>query len=369
MHTKAEPYNPKLKHVRLINSRCDAMKVWFGPPVRSMEAEVYKLPYFVKHIPVIERPAALQSLERAGARYFVIDYTAFESHMTPALQASTELLLAEYMLSRFPGLAHDIALADSGSNHCYHRNAGVRVGLEGRRMSGDMWTSLFNGWTNFSVVTYVMSRLGHVLDVTYTLRVEGDDCLLVVYRGATPSVVDFSSRGFTVKLVEVPDTGSCGVAGDVRGVAFCGLVHADGQTMRDPGPFIAKFSWAADAETAGPERRRGLLAAKAMSALAETPQCPIIGAVARAALEATKGSTPVFVLDGYHQPRLGDVVPDYSPSRRAREKFALLFGISPAEQERVEREVLSTGSVTPLLAVLTPSCDQLRYWSGWVEEG
>jgi hypothetical protein len=363
MHTKAEAY-PTLKHARMINSRCDAMKSYVGPAVRSMEKKVYSLPQFIKHVPVAERPAHFKALERAGARYFVTDHTAFESHMVAKLQRACELVLVVYLLRWFARMAADIARADSGLNKCTHRASGVTAEIEGRRMSGDMWTSLFNGWTNLLVTMLVMADLGHTLGVTYDIRVEGDDGLIVMYSGVAPTTADYARCGFTVKLVEVPDTGSC-----FNGVAFCGLVHEDGQMMRDPSAFIGKFSWAVDADTAGPLRRRQLLAAKAMSAIYETPHCPIVGVIARVALRACGDVVPVYMRDGYHSTVAGKEVPDFAPSQAAREKFSQLFGISPAEQRRVEEEIRRSSSVSCLASVLRPSRAQLHYWAGWVSVG
>lgn len=365
MFTKAESYGSKLKHARMINSRCDHMKVWFGPYVRSMESVVYQLPFFVKHIPVSQRAKSLASLERDGAKYFIIDYTAFESHMKPEVQNSCEIVMSNHMLKRFPQMARDIRIADTGLNVCTHHSSGITVKIRGRRMSGDMWTSLFNGWTNLSVVTFVMEENGHKLGVTYDIRVEGDDCLLVVYDGQLPTIQDFERIGFTVKLEQVRDTGD-----SRNGVAFCGLVHAGGQMMRDPIGFLCKFGYALDGDTASPERRRGLLAAKALSSIYETPQCPIIGAIARCALLSTAGANPIFVDDGYHRaPDPNNHFPDFNPCDRARERFAELYKVSPAEQRRVEMEIMTSGNLDVLSTIFAPTAIQRHYWAGWVEVG
>lgn len=67
-----------------------------------------------------------------------------------------------------------------------------------------------------------------------------------------------------------------------------------------------------------------LLRAKALSACYETPHCPVIGKIARYALERTRGVHPRFVRDGYHDvPMLDEFdVPKFEPTDLTRELFA-----------------------------------------------
>jgi len=372
MFVKSECY-AEIKHARLINSRCDPVKVYIGPAIRSIEEVIYNLPYFVKHIPVAERPAMFMEMERVGAHYFILDYTAFESHVTPELMRACELRLYRWCLGDIdPRLADDLEKILAGVNQCKNR-LGLKVEIPGRRMSGDMCTSLGNGFTNLMVVTYIMGQMGHTLGKTYDCRVEGDDCLLVIYSGKLPTtkVVDgqvvcaeFHANGFTTKMVEVPDTGS-----EKDGVAFCGMCHADGQAIRNPIRFFQKFAWALNANTAGPGRRAGLMKAKAMSALAETPQCPLIGVAARVALRRYSTANAVFQDDGFHKPITSVVESEFEPTTATRLKFAKLYGISVDEQLRLEATIQKEQSLRCLASVIIPSAAQTRYVSGWVEVG
>lgn len=126
-----------MKMPRLINSRCDAFKVWFGPLAKSMEDHVYASHYFIKHVPVPNRPALLDTLVRDGLKYFSTDFTAFESHFTRQVMEACEFQLYDWMLGRERG--RYVAKVLGGTNKM-HTRTGVDCSVEARRMSGEMTT-------------------------------------------------------------------------------------------------------------------------------------------------------------------------------------------------------------------------------------
>lgn len=87
------------KHARMINSRCDLFKVWSGPKFKAIEDVVYELPEFIKHIPVPQRPFLISAMKQAGTHYYQTDFTAFESHFTPAVLDVCECELYRHCLS------------------------------------------------------------------------------------------------------------------------------------------------------------------------------------------------------------------------------------------------------------------------------
>lgn len=56
---KDETY-PSYKHARGINSRTDEFKTLVGPVIKLIEKEVFKLHWFIKKIPVRERPSYIK---------------------------------------------------------------------------------------------------------------------------------------------------------------------------------------------------------------------------------------------------------------------------------------------------------------------
>jgi hypothetical protein len=345
---KSESYGT-WKPARMINSRHDTFKAWSGPLFKAIEEEVYKIPEFIKHIPVVDRPRVIADIRKAGRRYFQTDFTAYESHFVPELMNICECELYRRCLSNYKDVEF-LCSTICGKNRMRTRS-GIKATLTGRRMSGDMCTSLGNGFTNLMLAKFIAHRKGG--DVTGF--VEGDDGLF------SSSVVltkeDYAELGFTIKIEEVLDP--CAAS-------FCGMVFADsGEIIRDPRRFMENFGWTQSFINAGPTIMEELLRAKALSACYETPQCPIVGALARYALECTKNVSPRFVNDGYHVPSDSVNVVPFCPSHDTRLLFEKLYGISVQVQEESELAI-SHGDMSALSSLIPPCVEVFDYASKYV---
>lgn len=321
---KTEPYANYSKCQRMINSRSDYFKVFSGPCFKAIEKVVYELSWFIKHVPVPDRPKLVGALRAANRHYYQTDFKAFESHFTPDVMESIELLLYRHCLWDFKG-AGLIIKTLRGKNRMKTRS-GVRAVCEARRMSGDMCTSLGNGFSNLMLALYIMSRKGGKLEGF----VEGDDGLFAT---TVPLCAeDYLDLGFTIEIEEVDDPCSA---------SFCGLVFSDsGQIIRDPVKFLNRFGWTHSFIHAGPKIMNELLNAKALSTSFETPHCPIVGAIARHALKLTAGYCPRFVPDGYHEAIPADFrVPEFAPTLDTRLLFERLYGVPPALQIWAEGQI------------------------------
>lgn len=323
---KLESY-PVYKQCRWINSRSDAFKVYSGPAFKSIEEEIYKRPQFVKHLTMDERSQRVRQLIKNGFKYASSDFTAFESHFVPKLMAICECQLYSYMLSSAdPNLAETICHTLIGRNRGSTR-AGVHFSCYGRRMSGDMCTSLGNGFTNYMLWSFLFSKHQTIWDGVF----EGDDGL-VAYKGECPTAQEFESLGFTIKIEhhEDPLTAS-----------FCGIIMSN-QRIRDPTRFLQTFNWTEGNEPSARVRIE-LLRAKALSAIYETPGCPIITALAVAALSFTNGHNRRFKFDGYHEiPRPTVVEPIELETRLL---FQSIFNINVSDQEYIEDQLRDRKSV------------------------
>lgn len=347
---KSEFY-PELKHCRMINSRCDRAKVFFGPRVKAIEEELYRLPQFVKHIPVPERPECVRKLKQAGRRYYQTDYTAFESHFVPEVMDVIECELYRYCLAGDEGVEFMCEVL-KGVNRMRTR-IGVRSQINGRRMSGDMNTSLGNGFSNYMLGLYLANRKGGTFDGIF----EGDDGLF--YSTVDLCAEDFASLGFTIKIEEVADP-CC--------ASFCGMIFSEsGEIIRNPTKFMQGFAWTSSFIEGNQHLMDQLLRAKSLSAVYETPQCPIVGAMARLGLALTRGVTPRFVNDGYHVvvPNDESRLPEFAPSPDTRELFCQLYGISPANQVSIEGAI-KRHDFSTLLAALPPPRDVEWYCTRYV---
>lgn len=323
---KTECY-PEIKHARWINSRSDAFKVYSGPWFKKIEQQLFSLKWFIKHVPVPDRADVIRGLKKDGAKYIATDYSSFEAHFHPQFMSACEGVLYKYMLKQFPVAADIITKTIFGVNHGRTRR-GVSFRTKGRRMSGDMCTSLGNGFSNLMIWAFLMQ------DAEWDGRVEGDDGIFAVYRGNVPEKSDYARMGFDIKLERGDDPCL---------MSFCGIIAADGQNIRDPKSFIAEFGWTHSCLTASPSLHRALLKSKALSAIYEMPNCPIIRSIAQHALKVCGDVRPDWRLyeDGYHnKPLINESkLPAFAPTHVTRLAFEKLYGVSVEAQIECEKRI------------------------------
>jgi hypothetical protein len=144
-------------------------------------------------------------------------------------------------------------------------------------MSGEMCTSLGNGFSNWIFINFICQELGtKVIGV-----VEGDDGLFKL-DGTIPTKQHFERLGLMVKLEEHKTIGT---------TSFCGMLfheHA-ADVVADPRKILAEFGWFATRYTrARPSLKMMLLRAKSYSLKAQYPNCPIVRSLAEYGLRMTR---------------------------------------------------------------------------------
>jgi len=278
---KRERYK-KFKPARTINSRSDAFKGWSGPLFKLIESEVYKLDCFVKHIPVSKRMAYIRDIVKDRlAGYVETDHSRFEAHFTPAILRACELQVYRYFIRLLPNRAeydYWITKALSGVNILGFES--LRAKVRGTRMSGDMCTSLGNGITNYLLMAFYAHKHQCVLKMV----VEGDDGLASLRKEGRPHVpvADFFTRlGFEIKMV---------IHDDLESAGFCQMYCSEsGNVLVDPVKRILTVGWSfSNDRFAGPRVRAGLLRAKGLSLLVESPNCPVVRNLALWILRVTR---------------------------------------------------------------------------------
>lgn len=367
MFLKTEFYRA-FKAPRGINSRSDEMKVFIGPLISLLESLTYDIPmlrtadgsyappdltstgmrWFIKHVPVHSRPQAIECLRgfmEPGSRIYATDHTAFESHFTPTIMANCEFELFRY-------LAHKNPQATARLDTFQHVVCGTTVSdcswftavCEGIRQSGEMTTSLGNGFTNLMLMLYT----SHVCGCSAWGMVEGDDALFVITPTvgfAVPSTTEFSVLGWDLKLE---------VISRLEDASFCGNVYVPGefQTLSDPAWFLARAPWYLGPQCTSISGSVAieLLRATAMSALAEYHGCPVISTWATTMLAST--GTGVFRTSLGHETDYWSEVLLRScttakiqtwmcemPSDASRISVARNFGFSVPDQLRAEADL------------------------------
>lgn len=356
---KLESY-PEWKFPRMINSRCDYFKAWAGRFIKPIEEIVYDTDFdgirFIKHVPVPDRPAKIFILVKANMKSAESDFKAFECSFDPLVMDAGEIPLFEHCLADYPEECQFICDTDRGWN-CMRARGGARAKVKGRRMSGDLWTSLGNGWTNAMVFKFICWRRG----IKVKGYVEGDDGLYVL--SELPPASDFEELGFKCELSEVRGPNEA---------HFCGMVLAQpGEAIKDPRRLFENFGWTHSFIHAGDRIMGELLRGKALCGCYETGQSPIAGVLYREALKRTRKYSPRFERDGYHEEcplREESEVKPFAPSVATRELFALKFGVSVQTQLEVENAIIQ-GDMAKIATLLPPTPQLALYSERYVEVG
>lgn len=271
--------NDVYKQARGIFSREDELKCFFGPWFKQIELEVFKMPMFIKHTPVHLRPRAISSLIRPGAKYLVSDYTAFESHFTREVMEAVEFQLYDFMVSDVPGgkeFMEEVRRTIGGQNTIKFKHFTAHVNA--RRMSGEMCTSLGNGFTNWMLMEFAAFKHNTVVSGF----VEGDDGIFVFRDNVIPNQSFFETLGWSVKLE---------VVNSVEEAGFCGCIFApeDELVVTDPREVLLNFGWGSSTYiNAKKIRKLELLRAKSYSFAYQYRGCPIIQELAHYGLRVSK---------------------------------------------------------------------------------
>ena len=282
---KDETY-PEYKYPRLINSRVDLAKCFIGPVVDAISNQVFSSPWFIKKIPVVERPKAINdTLYRPNSIYTFTDYTAFEAHFVPEIMRVCQFRLYEYMTKNLD-CASDVMKfcfgTLGGRNRCEFKH--VTVGINGVRMSGEMDTSLANGFHNLMAFLYATWQNDH--DAKVYGFVEGDDGIFRVEpHSATPTEKQFADLGLTIKIGQTPHLSEA---------SFCGQVYdvEESIVITDVVEVLARFGWTNKKYVqASDKTRMELLRAKGYSLTYQYNGCPVLSVLGRRILELTKEFT------------------------------------------------------------------------------
>jgi hypothetical protein len=274
---KDESY-ASFKHGRSINSRHDAFKCATGPWFSAIEKEVFKLKWFIKYIPVLDRPKALyERLFRVGATYYSSDFTSFESLFTPELMEAVEMQLYRYMTANLPDrqVFYDCLDMIMGRNSI--GNKWFQTSVDGTRMSGEMNTSLGNGFANLMFWLFLCEEKGASCEGF----VEGDDGIFSVM-GDAPTAADFERLGLVVKIEEHTRLNTA---------SFCGNVfdEVEQTQITDPRYAAVNLFWLPGKYAFSKKSvQLALLRSKALSLHHQYPKHPILSALSKRILQLTR---------------------------------------------------------------------------------
>lgn len=343
LFAKDEDY-PSYKYSRGIWARSDEAKLLFGPLIKHIEEQVYKSKHFIKKIPVRSRLAYIRELLGDTTNKLVLesDYTSFESHFDLVTKEDCEYILFDYLTCLNPEL-HErfLTFIETTGRPSMVENRDFAMVIGVKRLSGEMDTSLSNGFFNLCVMLFAAHECGIPMSGPV---VEGDDALVVVGRPIPQSF--FTSMGLRIKME---------LRTSIEESSFCGIFGVAGEPaiLTDPFPTVLSlfhihgryFGFGDDYARKAAE----LMRSKALSALWNYAGCPIIDPVARRLLVLTSHCIERWddgwINNSYHREEYlemrdsGFKVPDIPITSAARELIERKFGISVPLQLEAEREL------------------------------
>ncbi len=365
---KDESY-PEMKYPRMINSRCDEFKVFSGPIFDAIGKKLGERPEFVKYIPVVERPRYLfERLQGRGRKFFSSDYSSFEAHFGAEMMKNCEFILYNYMTRGLNADMRDrmtiIMSVLAGENDIRFKD--ISMTLKATRMSGEMNTSVGNGFSNLMINLY-MAEL-HGCGET-TICVEGDDGIMTFqYPENAPTEADFKANGLIIKLIE---------SDNLADLSFCGQVFDpdDSIVLTEPFDALVNFGFSRKLYIkAGRALQLQLLRARALSMLYQYNGCPMLTAFACRVAYLTRNITIrrslLDKVEQYKRSILRDAlklhVDPIFPSATApcRVLFARLYGVEIGDQIAFENAMadLELDSVIDCSSILKyPVQNQLMF--------
>lgn len=279
VHVKREGYMAP-KYARIISSRSDTFKTLVGPLMHRVEEVVFSDPHFIKHVPNDDRPGYIQDFFRGVEFVGSNDFSSFESLIYGVLMDSCECELYRWLLrDQDQGVVRYMNETLCGIQEQTMRG-GWRARLYGRQ-SGDMCTSVGNGWTNLVIMSYVGHKLGwHKWGDPIHGLFEGDDSIFKV--GSCPEQVGplLTALGMRAKFVSGVNIGTMGFLS----TWWCNdLVPV--RDFRKPLVFVPWILQVVPNQKQWGE----FLRAKGLSLAYEMAGCPVLSAFARMILRGTAG--------------------------------------------------------------------------------
>jgi len=273
-------FYPEAKYPRFINSRSDRFKVRVGYAIKMIEKIIYSgNTAFVKGVNPNLLPPLIKNKLQNYPYLLETDYSSFEGGFSLAYSAAVEMQLWRHFLVNNPNLRRDVLHTYyqpySNMARCQRIRNDIYDGyVNGSRMSGEMWTSLGNGFSNLMNILFWAEQNHQTVDCF----VEGDDAIIGMN---TPFYTEqmFTQLGFKIKMKYVTS---------LIDTSFCGnIFHPDEcLTIIEP-ENITRLFWTCHPSYLGccNEKKVDLLRAKAMSLFVLARDTPIAGNLAYKVLQ------------------------------------------------------------------------------------
>lgn len=346
------------KEPRIINGPTDMLKAVVAPYVKLMEEHVYN-EHYIKHCSRADVCDRMKRIQNKFNLLYETDYSSFEGTFSVELMKACELQLFKHMLRNNHRIYKIIEHVDIGEHYfkCKFNNEEGVCKSTGSRLSGCLWTSLGNGFTNQMVIEFVkymtQKKCKDCIDIDYL--VEGDDGLIGSNLQLDWAIV--GKLGLSLK---------CKQSHDFNELSFCGLCVGPQGLM--PGSFkrvVEKFGLSTNSEIINQHnwnstyikiRCKELLRAKAMCLLVSNKAVPILQPLACKILELTSDvhvSTRDF---SYYweiemQNVLNESLMPIEINMESRKFFESRYNITLNEQLRYEQMIFNMTDVHTVMSM------------------
>lgn len=350
--TKDENY-PEYKFHRGIMSRDDDYKVRVGPFFKKFGEIIFNSEWFIKKIPIPDRPKAIAEKIEKFVNKFMTDFSSFEATFGKHLMA-IERMIYKWFLKYNPHKDAILKLYDAGINcRNYITFKNFVMSLDRRRMSGEMNTSEGNGIMNLMMTFFLCEERG---DRDYNAFFEGDDSI-VGTESNCPTEEQYKELGANIKI-DKPENWNEG--------SFCGMVfHEDVlDNVSDPLEALMSFGYTTQQYCNATRcKLDALLRAKGFSLLYQYPGCPILRELALYGLRITQHIDDEYLSETFRKMNICSyereifdevmknkhrLVYDRKIDIRSRILVQNKFQISIEEQIHVEKYLQSLNANQPL---------------------
>lgn len=340
------------KYYRSIFARPNAFKAMAGPMFKHIEKVVFSDPHFIKKVPRTRWAREIRdAVIKEGRVYVSTDYTAFESQFRDCIMRVVEFQLYMHMAQFTPGYIAFLELLTiiAGRQHCQFKWFDIIV--LACRMSGEMCTSLGNGYSNLVFFSYVMEKCSIV---DWDGRFEGDDGLAGLTYPTDPEKIKlFHELGLTIKLVTHTKLATA---------SFCGQVFDEWEliSVADPIKLLMKLGWSnVKYLNARNSKLKALARYKASSLINQYAGCPVITQACAWVLRNTEHIDVRSVYRGLTEYERTQAIQDEANLAEALEKadrgsgpntrnlVQELYGISTGDQLHLEKMFNEMGELRP----------------------
>lgn len=331
---KNENY-PEVKEPRIISPCSEELKALIGGFFHVLEEHlIHSTPFFVK---TLNRGKIIKKINLLASRHSCFmgsDFSSFEGSQDIEIQINFEREFFRYMFQSYPEVTKYIDMLYTGRN-LYYRDTYLGT-IYGKRMSGDMHTSIGNSILNASLWNFCAYKTSSDLE----LLVEGDDAFLCSDEPLDVNII--RELGFDCKL-EGPST-------NPDDITFLSMFRTNGKLFGNVPKILDKIGVVKSSYMASLCRSnrkdktlRDYAFTKAYCFFVMFQGTPIVEACCRKIMKEIDGHIDMTLMPDYFSIKFGDLkpiayVPIYDEVRKA---VAEKFGISVQLQLELEEQILN----------------------------